>query len=147
VRLWKPALGALAALAALFLLGRFFLSQLSTAPPRQELAGVVAAPPPGFEVEERGPLSPRQAAAALAALALARPGRPVGVRFQLGSDTLYWLVDPGSERIEERRAGAAGTRTATVWSGALRARLAWARGHGDFAAPGLPAPERTNLYH
>jgi hypothetical protein len=60
---------------------------------------------------------------------------------------LYWLADPTGDRIEERRAGAAGTRTATVWSGALDARLAWARAHGDFAAPGLPAPERKNLYH
>lgn len=147
MRLLKPLLGVLAALAALLVLGRLFLSQLSTAPPRQELAGVVAAPPPGFEIEERGPLAPREAAAALADLAAARPGRAVGVRFQLGSDTLYWLADPREERIEERRAGASGTRTATVWSGALGARLAWARTHGDFAAPGLPAPERTNLYH
>ncbi len=147
MRILKPLLAVAAALAALFLLGRFFLSQLSTASPRQELAGVVAAPPPGFEIEERGPLSPREAAAALASLAAARPGRAVGVRFQLGGDTLYWLADPGGDRIEERRAGAAGTRTATVWSGAVGARLGWARDHGDFAAPGLPAPERKNLYH
>lgn len=147
MRLLRPLLGAAVVVAALLLFGRFFFSQLSTAPPRQELAGIVAAPPPGFEIEERGALAPRQAAAALAALSAARPGRPVGVRFQLGSDTLYWLVDPGGERIEERRAGASGTRTATVWRGALGARLAWARDHGDFAAPGLPAPERQNLYH
>jgi hypothetical protein len=57
------------------------------------------------------------------------------------------LVDPVDDRIEERRAGASGTRTATVWRGRIGARLAWARTQGDFAAPGLPPPERSNLYH
>lgn len=143
----KIALGIAAGLAALAVFGRFFLSQLGTAPPRQELAGVVAAPPPGFEIESHGELEPAAAAAALAALAAARPGRPVGVRFQRFSDTIYWLADPTADRIEERRAGAGGTRTATVWSGRIGARLAWACRRGDFAVPGMPPPERRNLYH
>ncbi len=147
MRAGRVILGTVAALAALFVFGRFFLAQLATAPQRQELAGVVAAPPPGFAIEPHGALAPEAAATALADLTAARPGRPVGVRFELSSDTLYWLVDPQQERIEERRAGAAGTRTATVWQGGVGARLAWARVHGDFAAPGLPAPERRNLYH
>jgi hypothetical protein len=147
MRIAKPLLAVAAALAGLFLFGRFFLSQLGTAAPPRELAGVVAAPPPGFEIETHGPLAPAAAAAALAALVASRPGRQVGVRFQQAGDTVYWLADPAGDRIEERRAGAAGTRTATAWSGAVDARLAWARAHGDFAVPGLPAPERKNLYH
>ncbi len=71
----------------------------------------------------------------------------MGVRFRRAADTLYWWLEPAAERIEERRAGGGGTRTATVWRGGIGARLAWARVHGDFAAPGLPPPERTNLYH
>jgi hypothetical protein len=147
VKLLKAVLWLALALAALFVLGRFFLSQLGGGAPRQELAGVVATAPPGFEIETRGALAPAAAAAALADLAAARPGRAVGVRFESAGDTIYWLADPAADRIEERRAGAAGTRTATVWHGRLEARLAWGRSHGDFAVPGLPAPERQNLYH
>jgi hypothetical protein len=147
VRAVKVVLAVAGGLAAVAIFARFFLSQLGTAAPRQELAGVVAAAPPGFEIESHGELAPAAAAAALADLVAARPGRAVGVRFQRFSDTIYWLTDPMADRIEERRAGAAGTRTATVWSGKIGARLAWARQHGDFAVPGLPPPERRNLYH
>ena len=147
MKIGKIVLGVLVTLAALALFVRFFLAQLGTAPARQEPAGVVAAAPAGFEIEAHGELAPAAAAAALADLAAARPGRQVGVRFERSGDTLYWLIDPAADRIEERRAGASGTRTSTVWSGSLGARLGWARAHGDFAAPGLPAAERRNLYH
>jgi hypothetical protein len=60
---------------------------------------------------------------------------------------VYWLADPGSDVLEERSAGASGTRLQTVWQGGLRARLNWARTHGSFDAPGLPTGERKNLYH
>jgi hypothetical protein len=59
---------------------------------------------------------------------------------------VYWLADVSGDQLEEL-AGRNGTRVQTVWRSGLRQRLAWARTHGSFAAPGLPPPEQKNLYH
>jgi len=72
----------------------------------------------------------------------------VAVRFDRAGGSVYWLADNRSDRLEERAAGASGTRIQTVWPGHLRERLTWAQAHGgDPAAPGLPPAERHNLYH
>jgi hypothetical protein len=142
------ALGVL----ALFAFGRFFLGQLggSRGP---EPAGIVDGPPPGYEVVERGAIPPAEAAAQLASLLSDPRQRPeprqVAVRFdRAGGGSVYWLADSRADRLEERSAGASGTRVQTVWPGHLADRLRWAQAHGgDPAAPGLPPPERHNLYH
>lgn len=141
------ALGALALVA----FGRFFLSQLggNRGP---EPAGVIEAPPQGYQLVERGALPPGAVAAELETLLDAPPGPAatgrVGVRFEHAGASVYWLADPGADQLEERSAGASGTRIQTVWRGHLRDRLRWARTHGgDPAAPGLPPGERHNLYH
>jgi hypothetical protein len=112
---------------------------------------VIEAPPQGYELVERGTLPPAAVAAELETLLDARPGtasnRRVGVRFEHAGASVYWLADPGADQLEERAAGASGTRIQTVWRGHLRDRLRWARTHGDPAAPGLPPGERHNLYH
>jgi hypothetical protein len=140
------ALGAL----VLFAFGRFFLGQLGGGR-GPEPAGVIEAPPEGYEVVEGGVLPPAEAAARLATLLDSRPGRQVAVRFERAGGTpgsVYWLADSGADRLEERAANASGTRLQTVWPGHLRERLRWAQAHGgDPAAPGLPAAERHNLYH
>jgi hypothetical protein len=142
------ALGAvLLGVLALWGFSRFFVSQLGR-PRAAEPAGVIAAPPPGFHIVERGELAPAEAAEALQVLVLARPaGSKEGIRFRHGGADLYWLADTAADTLEERSAGAAGTRVQTVWPGHLAERLQWAHTHGDPAAPGLPAPERRNLYH
>lgn len=148
MKVLKTVVYVLLGLAALFAFGKFFLSQLGGGGGRSDdLAGVVLAPPPGYAIAERGELSPVAAAAELAAL-VERPGAgKTGVRFLRRGATVYWLADVGGDLIEERAAGASGTRTQTVWRGSLRERLAWAQTHGDLAAPGLAPPERANLYH
>jgi hypothetical protein len=99
-------------------------------------------------VVEGGAIPPAEAAARLAALLDARPGpRQVAVRFSRNGDSVYWLADSQADRLEERAAGASGTRLQTVWPGHLRDRLRWAAAHGDPAVPGLSPPERHNLYH
>ena len=146
MKIAKAVAVTLLALAALVAFGRFFLSQLGMGR-TDELAAVVIAPPPGYAVVERGELSPAAAAAELEAQAL-RPGAgKVGVRFEREGSVVYWLADPGGDLLEERTAGASGTRLQTVWHGGLRARLAWARTHGNFDVPGLPPRESKNLYH
>jgi hypothetical protein len=148
MKLLKGALYTIAVLGALAGFGWFFLSQLSTGGGRSgELAGVLLAPPPGYALAERGELSPSAAATELEAQAL-RPGAgKVGLHFKRQGAEVYWLADPGSGLLEERAAGPGGTRLQTVWQGELRQRLSWARTHGTFDAPGLPAGERKNLYH
>ncbi len=70
------------------------------------------------------------------------------MRFDWAGSSVYWLADARADRLEERAAGASGTRVQTVWPGHLLERLDWARQHGgDPAAPGLLAAERHNLYH
>jgi hypothetical protein len=145
-RLLKTFLWIAASLLLAFAFVRFFLSQLG---PGQapELAAVVAAPPPGFEIFDRDKVAPAQAARELASLLSARPGK-LGIRFSTPSAVLYWLADPVADTLEERTAGAAGTRLATIWTGQIRRRLDWAATHdGDLSPPGLPPPERKNLYH
>lgn len=143
------AIGAL----ALFAFGRFFLGQLGGGgggSRGSELAGVIEGPPPGYEVVDRGVIPPAEAAAQLVALLDGRPeSRQVAVRFErAGGGAVYWMVDRGADRLEERSAGASGTRMQTLWPGHLRDRLRWAQAHaGDPAAPGLPPAERHNLYH
>jgi hypothetical protein len=145
------AIGAL----ALFAFGRFFLGQLGggggdRAGRGPELAGVIEGPPPGYEIVDRGMIPSAEAAAQLAALLDDKPGsRQMAVRFErAGGGAVYWMVDRGADRLEERSAGASGTRMQTLWPGHLRERLRWAQAHGgDPAAPGLPPAERHNLYH
>jgi hypothetical protein len=141
-------LGAvLLGLLALWGFGRFFVSQLGR-PRASEPAGVIATAPPGFRVVEHGELAPAGAAEALAALIQEQPpGSKVGIRFRHAGADIYWLADPAAGTLEERLAGASGTRVQTVWPGHVMERLQWARTHGDPSAPGLPAPERKNLYH
>jgi hypothetical protein len=145
-RLVKNLLLAAAALLLGYAFVRFFLAQVG--PGRSsELAAVVAAPPSGYEIVERGEIAPARAAQELASLLAARPGR-IGIRFSTPRAALYWLADPAADTLEERAAGAAGTRLATTWTGQIRRRLDWAATHGgDLAAPGLAPPERRNLYH
>jgi len=139
--------GALLVLGYAFV--RFFLAQVG-AGRSPELAAVVAAPPSGFEIVELGEMTPARAARELASLLDARGGRGgrIGIRFRVPRATLYWLADPAGDTLEERAAGAAGTRLATVWTGQIRRRLDWAAAHdGDLAPPDLAPPERRNLYH
>lgn len=137
-------------LLAVYGFGRFFLSQLG-AGRAPEPAGVIQTAPPDFHIVdllEQGEKSPAEAAEALEALLLARPrGGKVGVKFRHAGGEVYWLADTGADTLEERAAGASGTRVQTVWQSGILRRLEWARTHGDPAAPGLPAPERRNLYH
>jgi hypothetical protein len=125
---------------------RFFMAQLDQGR-NSGPAAIVMAPPPGFEIFDRGQMARARAARELASLLSARPGK-LGIRFSTPGATLYWLVDPAADSLEERTAGAAGTRLATTWSGQVRRRLDWAATHdGDLSPPDLPAPERRNLYH
>ncbi|HWM92249.1 MAG TPA: hypothetical protein VN493_15900 [Thermoanaerobaculia bacterium] len=144
MKLLKILLYTAALLGALAAFGWFFVSQLGSGP-ADDLAGVMLAPPPGYAVVERGDLTPTAAAAELDAQ-LRRAGK-VGVRFKRGGSEVYWLADVEGDLLEERSAGPGGTRLQTVWKGRLRERLSWARTHGDFTVPGLPPPERKNLYH
>jgi hypothetical protein len=146
MKILKASVVILLGLAALVAFGRFFLSQLGPGR-KDELAAVVLAPPPGFAMVERGELSPAAAAAELEARALQPGAGKVGIRFERQGAVVYWLADPGGDVLEERSAGASGTRLQTLWHGGLPARLAWARTHGTFDVPGLPPPERKNLYH
>jgi hypothetical protein len=145
-RLIRNLLLAAGALLLGYAFVRFFLGQLGPGQ-TSELAAVVAAPPAGFEIVDLGSVPPARAAGELASLLAARRGK-IGIRFSTPRATLYWLADPDRDTLEERAAGAAGTRLATLWSGQVRRRLEWAAAHdGDLAAPGLAPPERKNLYH
>ena len=144
MKLLKGFLYAVLALGALAAFGWYFVSQLGSGP-TDELAGVMLAPPPGYAVVERGELTPTAAAAELEAQ-IERAGK-AGIRFQRGGSEVYWLADVEGDFLEERSAGPGGTRLQTIWTGRIRERLSWARTHGDFTVPGLPPPERKNLYH
>jgi hypothetical protein len=147
MKIVKALLYTLFGLAALAAFGWFFVSQLGSGRPDDGLAAVVQAPPPGYEIVERGELSPAAAAAELEVLVLRGGAGKVGVRFKQRGAVVYWLADVEGDFLEERTAGAAGTRLQTIWHGGLRERLRWARAHGDLSVPGLPAPEKKNLYH
>jgi hypothetical protein len=145
-RIWKNLLLAAAGLGLVVAFVHYFVAELGR-DESPDLAAVVAAPPPGFEIVELGGMAPARAARELASLLAARP-RKIGVRFTTPRATLYWLADPAADSLEERSAGAAGTRLATLWTGQIRRRLDWAAAHdGDLSPPGLSPPERTNLYH
>lgn len=148
MKLLKGLLYAVLLVGALAAFGWFFVSQLSSGSGRSgELAGVLLAPPPGYALVERGELSTSAAASELEALAL-RPGAgKVGIHFKRQGAEVYWLADVREDLLEERSAGASGTRLQTLWNGGIRERLSWARTHGNFDAPGLPPAERKNLYH
>jgi hypothetical protein len=159
----KGALTTVALAGALGAFGWFFISQLDSGGGRRDdLAGVLLSPPPGSVIVERGELSFAAAAAELQAQAFhpgsvapgSGPGSagsagsdPVALHFKRQGAEVYWLADVRADLLEERAAGASGTRLQTVWSGGLRERLSWARSHGTFDAPGLPPGERKNLYH
>ena len=145
-RTWKNLLLAAAGLGLVFAFIHLFVAELGRGE-RHGLAAVVAAPPPGFEIVDLGSIAPARAARELASLLSARP-RKVGIRFTTPRATLYWLADPAADSLEERSAGATGTRLATVWTGQIHRRLDWAAAHdGDLSPPDLAPPERTNLYH
>lgn len=144
MKLLKGVLYSVFFLGALAAFGWYFVSQLGSGP-SDDLAGVMLAPPPGYAIVERGELTPIAAAAELEAQ-VRRAGK-VGLRFQRGGSEVYWLADVEGDFLEERSAGPGGTRLQTIWKGRLRERLSWARTHGDFTVPGLPPPERKNLYH
>ena len=148
MKIAKVLLYALVILGALAAFGWFFASQLSSGGQSADgLAGVLVSAPPGYAVTERGELSPAAAAEVLAAEAR-RPGAgKVGVHFTWRGSRIYWLADVTGDVLEERAARPSGTVLQTLWNGGLQQRLAWARTHGDFSAPGLPPPQRKNLYH
>ena len=146
----KTVLYALVLLGAIVAFGWFFVSQLnsgSSGGRTDGLAGVLLSAPPGFAIVERGELSPTDAAAELASLALQPGAGKVGLKFQRQGALVYWLANVPADQLEERAAGASGTRMQTVWQGGMRDRLSWARVHGDFEAPGLVGGEKRNLYH
>jgi hypothetical protein len=146
MKILKILLFLLFCLVAAVAFGKFFLSELGSQRP-EEPAAVLMTAPPGYTVVELGKIPATDAAAVLEKQAL-RPGAgKVGVRFERQGAAVYWLADVSGDVLEELAAGASGTRVQTQWRGELRARLAWARSHGDFSAPGLPAPESKNLYH
>jgi len=146
MKIAKVLLYVLVIAGALAAFGWFFVSQLGSGR-TAEIPGVVLAAPPEYAIVERGEMAPSAAAAELEAQAL-RPGADkVGVRFARQGAVVYWLADLKEDLLEERSAGASGTRLQTVWRGGVRERLRWARGHGSFDVPGLPPPERKNLYH
>lgn len=147
MKIAKILLWTALSLVAVMVFVRFFLSQLGSER-KAEPAGVIQTAPAGFEIVERGELTPERAAAELETMIRDRPtGSRVGVKFRHAGALLYWLADTGADQLEERAAGASGTRLQTIWSGQLGERLRWAQDHGDPAAPGLPPPQRHNLYH
>jgi len=147
MKIAKIALFLLLGLGALYVLQRSLQSHLGTGRP-SELAGVILAPPPGYRIIERGELPSAAVAAELEVEVLRGETGKVGIHFERQGGAVYWLADPAADLLEERSAGAGGTRLATLWKGSLRDRLAWARTHGgDPSAPGLPASEQKNLYH
>ncbi|HYU31088.1 MAG TPA: hypothetical protein VEW48_02915 [Thermoanaerobaculia bacterium] len=148
MKLLKGLLYTAVILVALAAFGWFFVSQLSTGPARSdEPAGVLLSAPPGYSIVERGELSPSAAATELEGQVLHPDAGKVGIRFKRQGSEVYWLADPAGDVLEERSAGASGTRLQTVWHGGIRERLSWARAHGSFDAPGLSPAERKNLYH
>lgn len=143
----KIALATILLLAAIVGFGVFFVSQLHSSERSSEPAGVLLSAPPNYDVIERGELSNTAAAAELEAQVLRGGSGEVALHFKRKGAEVYWLADPGADVLEERSAGASGTRLRTIWKGGLRERLKWAREHGNFNAPGLPAGESANLYH
>lgn len=143
----KILLSAVLLLAAVAGFGLFFVSQLGSSERTDEPAGVLLSAPPNYDVIERGELSNTAAAAELETQVLRGGSGEVALHFTRKGAEVYWLADPGADVLEERSAGASGTRLRTIWRGGLLERLKWAKEHGNFEAPGLAAGERKNLYH
>lgn len=145
----KSILYFLIGAGALVSFGAYFVSQLRSggSRPSEELAGVLLAPPPGYSMTELGETSPVAAAAELEARALRPEAGPVGVHFRQQGTEIYWLADLRQQLLEERSAGASGTRLQTIWRGGIRERLSWGKAHGSFETPGQTPGERSNLYH
>lgn len=143
----KGILYAVVLLGAVAAFGWFFVSQLNSSQRTSEPAGVLLSAPPNYDVVERGELSFKEAAAELEAEVLRSGSGEVALHFKRQGAEIYWLADPGADVLEERSAGASGTRLQTIWRGGLRERLTWAKEHGNFEAPGLPPGETKNLYH
>jgi hypothetical protein len=121
-------------LTALGLLGRSVISSMeggSTRP--DEPAGVLLSPPSGYRLTEMAEPSFEAAAAELEAQA-SKPGAgPLGLHFRRNGTEVYWLADPGADRLEERTAGAGGTRLQTIWTGGLGQGPRLLRGRGTAA--------------
>ncbi len=143
----KIVLYAILLVGAVIGFGMFFVSQLGSSERTSEPAGVLLSAPPNYDVIERGELSFKDAAAELEAQLLRSGSGEIALHFKRQGAEVYWLADPGADVLEERSAGASGTRLQTVWQGGLRERLSWAKDHGNFDAPGLAAGESKNLYH
>lgn len=139
-------------LVALLVIGRLFLSQLSTERTVEGPPGVILAAPPDVEIEELGDVS-RTEAARLLSDRLDEPGggAEVGVHFFPGEGReVFWYLernDRGEDVLVERRSGPGSTRLETRWTGHATRRLEWAATHGSFDAPQLPVGEERNLYH
>jgi hypothetical protein len=146
MKILKAVLYVLVIAGAVAGFGWFFVSQLGTGR-SDRLAGVLLSPPPGYVIAERGELAPSDAAVLLAGQIQGPRTDKVGIRFQHEGSTLYWLADVPGDSLEELASAPSGTRLQTVWRGHVRERLDWAREHGNFSAPGLPAGEKKNLYH
>ena len=142
---------AVAILSALLLAGGLawvFVSAVG-GPGRTEAAGVLLSAPPEFAVTSPGTLDAASAAGALASLAARQPAtRKLGVEYTSpdGSRVIL-LLDRDADLIDQRAAGATGTRTQTVWRGKSLDRLERARTTGDLEVPGHPPGEKKNLYH
>ena len=151
MRAFGTAAAILAVLAAIYVLGAFFVDQLGSGASGADPAGVLFTAPPGFEVDEAGELSRRDAARRLAD-ALSGEGSAVrsGIHFSSEGFDLYWLVDrtdPARPALIERSAGPHGTRIETVFAGDLDARLEHGAATGRLDAPGTSAGASRNLYH
>ena len=150
MKIARPVLYTVVILGALAAFGWFFVSELGGpgSVRQDEPAGVLLSPPPGYDVVERGELTPTAAAAELELATLRAGADKVGLHFKRQGSAVYWLADVAADSLEERAAGPSGTRLQTTWPAGLRQRLAWARDHeGSFDAPGLAPGERKNLYH
>ena len=146
MKILKVALYVLVIGGALAGFGWFFVSQLGAGRTPDGPAGVILTPPPGYEIVERGEMTPMAAAADLEGLIRNRQADKVGLKFRRNGSLVYWLADVPGDQLEEL-AGTNGTRVQTVWRGEVSTRLAWGRTHGDLSVPGLPPGEQKNLYH
>ena len=149
------ALGAIVILA-LLVIGRFFLSSLSTERTVDGPPGVILSAPPEVAIQELGEVSRTDAARVLAERlgdtgGGADIGVDVGVHFFPGEGREVFLYLERNERGEdvlvERRSGPGSTRLETRWTGDVERRLEWAVTHGSFDAPQLSVGEERNLYH
>ncbi len=148
----KRVLVLVAAVVALVVVARLFVSELGSERGDDGPPGVVLAPPPTVPVTRLGEVGRAEAARRLLEfLGPGGAGGPAGVHFFPGDGReLYWFVEGGSAGdpvLVERRSGPGATRVETRWPGPVEERLVWAREHDSLEAPQLPAGESHNLYH